>query len=170
MRSVKTFWIVLLPGFAAACGPPVIYDTAHRAVRNPLVTASVDNGWLAVDSTETGIRAVVELQLAAPAGSEEFMSLHLLRLHCTVSGEHIPAKILREAPRCPTPGSPPVECPEGATPEECDTIREQADQTCLFTIRAEFMFDEMPHLDENQHFFTFGQTDQPIRWAKASGY
>jgi hypothetical protein len=32
------------------------------------------------------------------------------------------------------------------------------------------MFDEMPHLDENQHFFTFGQTDQPIRWAKASGY
>ena len=68
-----------------------------------------------------------------------------------------------EEPRCATPGSRPVECPEGATPEECDAIREQAQQNCLFTIRAEFMFDQMPHLDENQHFFTFGQTDQPIR-------
>ena len=169
MRPIAPLCIAAIPIFVVACGPPVIYDTAHRPVRNPLITASVDNGWLAVDSTEAGIRVVVELQLEGPADAADFVSLHLLRLHCTVSGEHLPAKILQEEPRCPTPVSRPIRCPEGTPPEECDRIREEAEQSCVFTIRAEFMFDQMPHLDENRHFFTFGQTDQPIRWAKASG-
>ena len=72
-------------------------------------------------------------------------------------------------PRCPTPGSRPVECLDGTAPEACDRIREEAQQNCLFTIRAEFLFDEMPHLDETRHFFTFGQIDQPIRWTQAPG-
>ena len=170
MRPITPLCIAAIPILVVACGPLVIYDTAHQPVRNPLITASVDNGWLAVDSTEAGIRAVVELHLEGPASTADFVSLHLLRLHCTVSGEHLPAKILLEEPRCPTPGSSPIRCPEGTSPEECDGMRGEAEPNCLFTIRAEFLFDQMPHLDENRHFFTFGQTDQPIRWAKASGY
>ena len=40
-----------------ACGPPVLYDTDLEPVRNPLIVASVENGWMAVDSSEAGVRA-----------------------------------------------------------------------------------------------------------------
>lgn len=170
MRPITSFCMTAIPILLVACGPPAIYDTSHRLVRNPLITASVDNGWLAVDSTEAGIRAVVHLQLAGPADASESVSLHLLRFHCAVSGEHLPSSVMQEEPRCPAFGSRPIRCPEGASPGECDTIRDEAEQTCVYTIRAEFLFDQLPHLNENQHFFTFGQTDQPILWAKAPGY
>lgn len=163
MRPITTLAVLTM-----ACGPPVIYDTSNVAVRDPLVTASVDNGWLAVDSVGTDVRVVVELHLEGPLDASNVLPLHLLRMHCAVSGEHVPAKVSQEEPRCPTPGAPPRECPAGMTPGECDALR-AADENCLFTIRAEFMFDEMPHLDENGHFFTFGQTDQPIRWTRPSG-
>lgn len=150
-----------------ACGPPVIYDTDLRPVRNPLVTASVDNGWLAVDSTDIGIRVVLELRLEGPPETAEYLSLHVPVLHCTVSGQHLPARLLREEPNCPGPR--PVRCPEGSSPEECERLaqEQEAEEICVFTIRAEFLFDEMPHLDENRHYFTFAQSDKPVRWAKA---
>lgn len=161
--------LAAIPFVMVACGPPIIYDTSHRQVRDPLITAAVDNGWLAVDSTGNAVRVVVELQMEGPSDASDYVGLHLLRFHCSVSGEHIPAKVLREAPSCPVPGAPPMRCPDGTSIEECEAIRVDAEQNCLYTIRAEFLFDEMPHLDENEHFFTFGQTDQPIRWTRSSG-
>ena len=79
MRPITLLGVAAISVLVVACGPPVIYDTANRPVRNPLITASVDNGWLAVDSTEAGIRVVVELQLEGPASAADFVSLHLLR-------------------------------------------------------------------------------------------
>jgi hypothetical protein len=153
----------------SACGPPVIYDTEHNPVIRPLIVASVDNGWLAVDSTALGIRAVVELQMEGPTGASDYVMLHIPTLHCTVSGEHLPSRVLREDPVCPAPTARPIQCPDGAAPDECQRLRNEADLNCLYTIRAEFLFDRMPHLDENSHFFTFGQTDQAVRWAKSPG-
>jgi len=149
----------------AACGPPVIYDTDLVAVRHPLVTASVDNGWLAVDSTEAGIRAVLELRFEGPPETAETLDLHVPALHCALSGQHLPVKLLREEPSCP--GPIPVRCLEGNSSEECERFVEEQQRDCVFTIRAEFLFDAMPHLDDNIHYFTFAQSDKPVRWARA---
>ncbi len=151
----------------SACGAPVIYDASLQPVRNPLIVASVDNGRLAVDSTEAGIRAVLELQLDGPGAADEFVQLHVPKLHCTVSGEHIPSKVLREEPKCASRPIMTVSCPTGFTPEECDAYRQQETELCTYTIRAEFLFAEMPHLDENTHFFTFSRTDSPVYWTRA---
>jgi len=149
---------------AAACGSHVVYDTSLTPVRNPLVTASVENGWLVVDSTDIGLRAVLELQLEGPNATDEYVALHVPTLHCTVSGEHVPAKLLREPPRCEQRPVAPLTCPTGTTPEECDRLRRQEERVCIYTIRAEFLFGEMPHLNENTHYFTFAQTDAPVNW------
>ena len=151
---------------AGACGAPMIYDASMQPVRNPLVVASVDNGRMAVDSTEAGIRAVLELQLEGPGSADEFVEFHVPKLHCTISGEHIPAKVFREKPRCATRPLTTGVCPTGFTPEECDAYRQQGAETCMYTIRAEFLFAEMPHLDENTHYFTFARTDAPVYWTK----
>lgn len=151
----------------AACATHTIYDTYGVAVRNPLVTATVDNGWLAVDSTDAGIRAVVELQLESPSAADEFVELHVPKLHCTVSGDHVPWRLVRELPRCTSRPIGALACPTGATPEECDRLRQAEEQVCIYTIRAEFLFAEMPHLNENTHFFTFAQVDAPVRWVVA---
>ena len=151
----------------AACATHTIYDTYGVPVRSPLVTATVENGWLAVDSTDMGIRAVVELQLESSTISEEYVELHVPRLHCTVSGDHVPSRLLREPPRCTSRSVGTIVCPTDATPEECDRVRQQGEQVCIYTIRAEFLFAEMPHLNENTHFFTFAQTDAPVNWVVA---
>ena len=163
------FAIVGTAAVSAACSPRMIYDTSLQPVRNPLVTASVENGWLAVDSTDAGIRAVLELEMEAPAATAEFVTLHEPRLHCTVSGEHRPAKWISEAPRCPTPQPQALRCPAEYTPEECDRFRREEIPLCLYTVRAEFFFSQMPHLDENTHYFTFAQSDTPVEWVKAKG-
>lgn len=166
MRRIVPAAAVLFSTILVGCGPPVIYDTSHRVVRSPIVTASVDNGWLAVDETEDGVRAVVQLELKGPAEAADYVPLHSLRFHCS-SGEHMPSSVSADEPRCPAAGAQAMLCPPDVSPDVCEAMRRDAEQTCLYTIRAEFHFGQMPHLDENQHFFTFGQTEQAVHWAKA---
>ncbi|MDH3732664.1 MAG: hypothetical protein OEU54_03985 [Gemmatimonadota bacterium] len=161
------FGITATAVVASACSPHIVYDTSMQPVRDPLVTANVENGWMVVDSTDAGIRAVLELEMEAPAATAEFVTLHVPRLHCTISGEHLPAKVMREAPRCPTAPAQALRCPTDFTPEECDRYREEETPYCTYTVRAEFFFAQMPHLDENTHYFTFAQSDTPVQWVKA---
>lgn len=167
MRILRPATGAALAAVLTACGSHVVYDTSLMPVRNPLITATVENGWLVVDSTDVGIRAVVELQLEGPNANDEYLARHVPRLHCTISGEHIPAKLLREGPRCEGRPIGAATCPTGATPEECDLRRSREDPVCIYTIRAEFLFAEMPHLNENTHYFTFAQTDAPVNWVVA---
>lgn len=164
-RSAAALGAFLVGVSAAGCGPPVIFDTDLRPVRNPVIMASVGSGWLAVDSTEAGVRAVLEVQLEGPTAAADYVTLHVPRLHCRLSGEHYPARVRNSEPRCPAPGPPPSACIEGSSPEACRSSEEVVQQTCLYTVRAEFLFERIPHLDES-HFLTFGQSDVPVVWAK----
>ena len=65
MRIAK--W-ALLAWLISGCGPPILYDADRRPVRDPLMMASLEGGWLAVDSAADGLRAVLELQVSAPYG------------------------------------------------------------------------------------------------------
>lgn len=148
-----------------ACGPPTLYDTDLRPVRNPIIIASVGNGWLAVDSTEAGVRAVLELQMEGSDAAEEYVALHVPRLHCRASGAHFPARVRTEKARCPAPTAIQSECVDGASPEACRDALVLASPTCLYTVRAEFLFERVPHLDAS-HYLTFGQSEAPVVWAR----
>ncbi len=162
-RAIRLASVAAAAG--TACGPPVLYDTELRPVRRPIIVAAVDHGWLAIDSTENGVRGVLELQFEGPPEAAEYVTRHLPRLHCESKGDHLPVRVRREPPSCPAPATPPPECLEGTSPERCLALREAATPACLFTVRAEFEFSRMPHLDEN-HYFTFGQHQTPLHWAR----
>lgn len=148
----------------ASCGPPVLYDTDMRPVRSPIIVASVGNGWLAVDSTSAGVRAVLELQMEAPLESSQFVTLHTPTLHCSSKGEHRPSKVMREEPICRTAEAPSCS-PSQRESGQCQAMLEQRSLTCLHVVRAEFTFERVPHLTES-HYFTFAQTDTPIHWTR----
>jgi len=150
----------------AACGPPTLYDTDLRPVRNPIIVASVGNGRLAVDSTDAGVRAVLELHVEGSDAAAEYLALHVPRLHCSASGAHFPVRVRTEEPRCPARAPAADRCARDAAPGTCAETRVLASPTCLYTVRAEFLFDRVPHLDAS-HYLTFGQTEAPVVWARS---
>lgn len=156
---------LLVAAASAACAPPTVYDTELRPVRDPIILASVGNGWLAVDSTANGVRAVLEIQVEGSEAAADYVSLHVPRLHCSASGEHLPARVRTEAPRCPIPPQARPEC-TGGSAGACRAARVLVTPSCLYTIRAEFLFDRVPHLDAS-HYLTFGQSETPVVWAKS---
>lgn len=153
-----------VPLALAACGPPVLYDTELVAVRNPLVTASVDNGWVAVDSTDRGLRAVLELRIEASSLSSQYVSLHVPQLHCSSSGSHRPIKVRREVPVCTTPPRAAA-CPADARDGGCPEMLDAKHESCIYVVRAEYLLGDMPHLDES-HFFTFAQTESALTFSR----
>lgn len=150
----------------AACGPPTLYDTDLRPVRDPIIVASVGNGWLAVDSTDAGVRAVLEMQMEGSEAAAEYVTLHVPRLHCRASGAHFPTRVRTDEPRCPAPAPAAERCDRDASPETCVGAPVLASPTCLYTVRAEFLFDRVPHLDAS-HYLTFGQSEVRVVWARS---
>ena len=149
-----------------ACGPPLVYDTDLRPVRDPLLVASVDYGWLAVDSTETGVRVVLQLEFEAPRETSEYLTLHVPALRCATEGIHYPDELRREAPICPSPASDPPDCQvEPGQSGPCPIRAGRNMESCLHVVRAVFYFPRMPHFDDS-HYFTFGQTNTPVRWTR----
>jgi len=142
MKKRWTPFVLLVA--AAACGPPVIYDTHGRAVSEPEYMAAVDGGWLAVDSSAAGIRAVLELKVAAPEGRAVTWEPAGLQLWTGKSYPVLPTRLKQGALRCwPTTGRAPCRG-NAAELDGCpvDVRREQQD--CYYTLCAEFPLAELP--------------------------
>lgn len=149
----------------SACGPPVVRDTSLRPVTDPALLAAVgEHGWLAIDSTEHGARAVLELRLETSGTATPPLALHTPKLHCATEGTHFPVVVRREPPVCWTPPPEAGACRMGA--EAAGVCRGVADggRRCLQVIRAEFHFRHLPALDDRV-YFTIGQQSTPTRWA-----
>lgn len=148
------------------CSQRVIYDTQLRPVRDPVLVASVDYGWLAVDTTGTGARAVLQLEIEAPAEAAEYLERHVPTLRCIADDVHRPTKIRQEAPVCPAAREPLESCtPEDQAAGRC-ALENPAEIRCVHVVRAEFEFEQVPHLDESTHWFTFDQRETEVRWAR----
>ncbi len=64
----------------ASCGPVIVYDTRLQPVRDPVLLASVENGWLAIDSTASGVRGVLELWIETHARTLDYVDLYVRTL------------------------------------------------------------------------------------------
>ena len=151
-----------------ACTQAVVYDTALRPVQDPVMTATVDYGRFAVIETETGARAVLELEIEAPEEAADYLSLRVPTLRCIGNDVHSPTRIRQEAPICPAPASRSAgPCgPDDRAAGRCEFDQNPNMLLCLHVVRAEFEFTEIPHLDERTHFFTFDQRETEVQWAR----
>ncbi len=135
----------LLVLLAAACGPPMLYDPAGQPVREPEFVAQAGGLWLAVDSSAAGIRAVVEIQMAAPEGRIQTWDRTGLKLW-TGSGPAIsPVRLRQGSVRCwPTA---PRGVPCGANPDDPRVCRWQVEPLgaeCYYIVCAEFTLERLP--------------------------
>lgn len=164
LRSMASPLVAMLV-LASACGPPVVHDTAGRPVTDPALLAAVgEDGWLAIDSTEGGIRAVLELRLETMRPPARPLALHTPKLHCTAEGTHFPVRIRREPPVCWTPPPGAGTCRTGADGAAVCRSGDEDARVCLHVIRAEFHFRHLPALDDRV-YFTLGRESTPARWA-----
>jgi hypothetical protein len=53
--------------WTAGCGPK--FEDVHGATLDAVLTASIENGWVAVDSTYEGVRAVLQLEDESERGT-----------------------------------------------------------------------------------------------------
>ena len=147
---MKSYWLspILLLA-AAGCTTPMLYDTAGRPVKNPAFEAQADWLWLAVDSADGGVRAVVEMQMAAPGGQIRSWDASGLRLWTGEGAPLAPTRIRRSNVRCWP------DAPRGArcrgTPDDsqaCTWQMQPWESECYYILCAEFALEQLPNPEE----------------------
>ncbi len=109
-------WPLALAVALAACAAPALVDVDGQRLERPLLVAGVHNGWVAVDSSAGGVRAVLELRAETrppetPPWEEDGLTLQFAGYPAIA-----PARLRCEEPRCCRPALGEVGCPRGAEP------------------------------------------------------
>jgi hypothetical protein len=144
---MKNYWLspIVLLAAAAGCGMPVLYDTAGQPVEEPELMAQVGGLWLAVDSSEAGVRAVLEIQVAAPGGQIRTWDVAGLKLW-TGSGPALsPARVKRSNVRCWPDAPRGVPCrTDPDDPQACVWQMQPGEAECYYILCAEFALEQLP--------------------------
>jgi len=144
---MKSFWLspILLLAAAAGCSTPMLYDAAGKPVKEPELIAQAGGLWLAVDSSAAGIRAVVEIQVAAPGGQKRTWDVAGLRLW-TGSGPALsPVRVRQSNVRCWPDAPRGAQCrvnPED--PKACVWQMQPGEAECYYVLCAEFALEQLP--------------------------
>lgn len=129
--SPATAGLVGLVGAATACGPPTLFDTELRPVREPAFVLPVPHGWAAVDTASERPRGVLELSLEADhrAVGERWA---VPVLECPAKHLHRADRARRDGPHCLSLRR--EWCQKG---EGCGAAVDAPDR-CIYLIRAEY--------------------------------
>jgi hypothetical protein len=131
----------------AGCGSPALLDVDGQPLVRPLMVASIESGWVAVDSTsELGPRAILELKAEAEGPDIPPWDLSTLQLHLAGDSALSPARLRCEDPRCCPALGESVKCPkkrsEPGTPNQPEPVAEP--DRCIHVVRAEFFLPRLP--------------------------
>jgi len=135
----------LLAFSVAGCGSPALVDVDGRPLRRPLLIARLADGWVAVDSSAAGARAVLELRAETPRDDVPPWQVGGLHLQFSSGQPLKPARVRCDAPKCSPPRPQSAEPPtEREVPEVEETAETVAEETCLHVVRAEFRLPQVP--------------------------
>jgi hypothetical protein len=165
MRTVS-FGIVLPLALAlAGCAKPALVDADGQPLSQPLLVASIDNGWVAVDSSQSGIRAVLELR-TEERGSDR-RGLELFGLQLRFANDLIPPSRLQcQDPTTCRMVSKPVASPEeGGYEESADPREEAVTEVCINIVRAEFELPRAPTPSDSVALIV-GESTTLLRWRR----
>lgn len=143
--GIRLIGAALLAFSVAGCGSPALIDVDGRPIRRPLLIARLADGWVAVDSSAAGARAVLELRAETPRDDVPPWQVGGLHLQFS-SGEPLkPARMRCDAPKCCPPRPQSAEPPtEREVPEVEEPAEEVAEGACLHVMRAEFRLPRVP--------------------------
>lgn len=124
----------------AACGPR--FEDVFGSGMDAVVWASIENGWVAVDSTEQGVRAVLQLEAEAPRGT---LPWDLAEMALLFGGDTIPPTRMRceESAVCRRVMRP-VRSPNERAVAEPPDLDEEEVVVCDHIVRAEFILPAIP--------------------------
>jgi hypothetical protein len=148
---MKSYWLspILLLAAAAGCATPILYDAAGRPVKEPEFQAQADWLWLAVDSSAEGVRAVVEMQMAAPGGEVRSWDASGLRLWTGDGPPLAPERIRRSNVRCWPDAPRGAQCRGTPNdPKSCTWQMQPWESECYYILCAEFALERLPNPEE----------------------
>ncbi|UCC82136.1 MAG: hypothetical protein JSW46_14245 [Gemmatimonadota bacterium] len=145
--------------WTAACGPKL--EDVDGSGLDPVLCAPIENGWVAVDSTDEGLRAVLQLEAEAAQGS---LPWDLSELALLFGSDTIPPKRMRceESAVCRRVRRP-VRSPNERAVAEPPDRREEEVMLCDHVVRAEFILPAVPSPADTV-LLRLGETTIPLRW------
>ena len=148
------------------CGPPTLIDVDGRRIEHPVLIAAVDGGWLAVDSSRTGIRALLQVQLETPHHQVHRPDLRMTRvtLRLGTGRAFRPDRIRWEGATCWLGIPERIEC-QGiyGRGEPCKRRVSPREDLCVQVLRAEFVLRQLPKPADSAAL-TIGESITPLRW------
>lgn len=169
-RSTRPRWpvVCLVPLLLqmAACGPPTIYDAAFEPVREPLLIADLGDGWLAMDSTDAGLRAVLQVEVPVGAEDGEPRLARELGLRCRSRGLDLPVRVRQEPPICEPAPPRRWEClSRFGDPEICRHYS-TARTRCYAVVHAEFLFRSVPEPNDSVFLIVGDRPLSAVHWSR----
>lgn len=145
----------------AACGPK--FEDVEGATLRAILSAPIENGWVAVDSTQEGVRAVLQMEDEAERGE---LPWDLTELALLMGDDTIPPARMRcEASAVCRRVTRPVQVPnerEVAGPP--DAVEEEV-VLCTHVVRAEFDLPALPTAADSV-LLRLADTTTLLRWRK----
>lgn len=151
---------VLLSALSAAgCGPR--FEDVHGSALDAVLAASIEDGWVAVDTSYERVRAVLQLETEAPRGT---LPWDLSETALLFGGDTIPPTQMRceESAVCRRV-TRPVQSPNEREVVEPPDRREEVVVLCDHIVRAEFILPALP-TPADSVVLRLGETTIPLRW------
>ena len=156
-----TAWLV-------GCGTPTLIDLDGRPLKEPELLACVQGGWLAVDSSDSGIRAVLKMRGESDAVDRTPWDLSTLELRVGAEDPVAPSRLSNEDPRCSAAKPRSAEPAREAQAEAADRPPAETGLRCLHVVRVEFILPRLPTADDSVTL-KVGDKTSPVRWRLEDG-
>jgi hypothetical protein len=147
MLRLRLLTLPLLAAAAAACGKPALYDCAGELITYPAMMAPVEGGWVAVDTSNSQIRAVVELQVSSADPMVSANNAPVLQLRVGSAAPLDPNRVRIGNINCHYMVPERADC-RGLQDDPKHCIYGAPEERCYYPVRAEFPLEEVPLLDD----------------------
>ena len=130
------------------CRPPTLIDPLGRPVPRPMLVAAVENGRIAIDSSDHGVRAVVELTRMLPNPTYQG-DASVPRLRCSGGKSPLaPVRMQSEPVRCREPATGP-DCARPGQSSSCPYRNVRFEQPCSQVLHLEYRLDAVPSVGDS---------------------
>lgn len=146
-----------------ACRPPTLTDPLGRPVGRPILVASIDYGWIVIDTSAGGVRAVAEVTRMLPDSSSPVdRAIPLLRCSARTSA---PARMRTEPVTCHQVSSGSNCARSGQANAPCTYPNTRFLQPCSQVVYLEYRLDAVPSVGDSL-MVDLGDRVTRSRWAR----
>ncbi len=147
MLRLRLLTFPLLAAAAAGCGKPALYDCAGELITYPAMMAPVEGGWVAVDTSGSQVRAVIEIQVPSTDPAVGPTTAPILQLRVGNAAPMEPSRMRIGSLNCHYMVPERGECRDlQGDPKHC--VYGAPEERCYYAVRAEFPLEEIPLLDD----------------------